>query len=140
MAGRIARSCIACGARTPDGSSRCPQHQTGGIRPRRCAECGAPTTGADYCPTHTHPDSRPTSWRHAYRDPAWARNKRAALRRDEGRCVQCHLGIPDGIPVQVDHITPLSAHGTNDLDNLQTLCSTTPGREGCHQKKTRGAR
>jgi len=34
----------------------------------------------------------------------------------------CGRGPQDGIRLEVDHITPVAAGGTDDLDNLRTLC------------------
>jgi len=44
------------------------------------------------------------------------------LRRDQYRCLLCGKGRDDQVELTVDHITPVAAGGTNDPDNLQTLC------------------
>ena len=43
------------------------------------------------------------------------------LKRDR-RCVLCGAGRDDEM-LQVDHIVPRSKGGSNDIGNLQTLCS-----------------
>ena len=44
------------------------------------------------------------------------------LARDR-KCVLCGAG-PETVQLQVDHITPRSRGGSNDLTNLQVLCAT----------------
>jgi|GEM_PF-2443301 len=53
----------------------------------------------------------------------WEQLKRRVLRRDRWRCQKC--GATDK-PLHVHHKVSLSRGGTNDLDNLVTLC------EDCH--------
>lgn len=48
--------------------------------------------------------------------------------RDNFRCVLC--GATDDLTV--DHIVPLALGGTNDLDNLHTLCRSCNCRKGVH--------
>ena len=38
---------------------------------------------------------------------------------------------------EIDHRVPLHLGGKNDDENLQTLCRSTDGHDGCHDKKTR---
>jgi 5-methylcytosine-specific restriction endonuclease McrA len=58
--------------------------------------------------------------------PEWQERARQVKIRDGLRCVQC--GAKDNL--QTDHIQPLSKGGSNDFDNLQTLCLR------CHEVKT----
>lgn len=44
------------------------------------------------------------------------------LDRDNSTCQLCGATLNDGVKLHVDHIIPVSKGGTNDLDNLQTLC------------------
>ncbi|GHV38029.1 hypothetical protein FACS1894187_16180 [Synergistales bacterium] len=44
------------------------------------------------------------------------------LARDKWTCVSCGRSAKDGVTLHVDHIIPRSRGGTNDQDNLQTLC------------------
>ena len=48
--------------------------------------------------------------------------KEKVFRKDGYRCRMCGASKEDGIELTIDHIIPLSTGGTNDLDNLQTLC------------------
>lgn len=62
----------------------------------------------------------------SYDSPQWTQRAREAKARDNYQCVLC--GATENL--ETDHIIELSRGGSNDLDNLQTLCET------CHDKKT----
>ncbi|WP_222984200.1 HNH endonuclease [Flagellimonas meishanensis] len=49
--------------------------------------------------------------------------------RDGHRCQSCGQGVNDGVRLHVDHKIPLDWGGTNNDDNLWTLCSS------CNQAK-----
>jgi hypothetical protein len=44
------------------------------------------------------------------------------FKRDGNRCVVCGAGAVDGVTLHVDHIISVYNGGTNDAENLQTLC------------------
>ena len=44
------------------------------------------------------------------------------FKRDGYRCVECGASVDDGATLHIDHIIPLSRGGSDELDNLQTLC------------------
>ena len=46
------------------------------------------------------------------------------LKRDNYTCVKCGQSPAknNNVELEVDHITPVSKGGTNDIENLQTLC------------------
>jgi len=44
------------------------------------------------------------------------------LARDNHICQSCGAKASDGIQLHIDHIKPVSRGGTNDFENLQTLC------------------
>ena len=46
------------------------------------------------------------------------------FRRDGYRCQMCGARKSDGVQLTIDHIIPLAAGGSNDIDNLQTLCKS----------------
>ena len=61
---------------------------------------------------------------------AWVKTRAIILARDNGLCLTC---LAQGRPTpatQVDHITPKAKGGTDDHDNLASIC--TP----CHEAKT----
>lgn len=45
------------------------------------------------------------------------------FKRDNYKCVECGASKDDGATLHVDHKIPVSKGGTDELDNLQTLCS-----------------
>lgn len=62
---------------------------------------------------------------------AWVHTRRRILRRDGYACQCCGIVRMDN---EVDHRIPLEQGGSNDDDNLQTLCG---GPDGCHARKTK---
>ena len=52
------------------------------------------------------------------------------LKRQQGKCVRCHLYLKDGDQVEIDHSIPISLGGTDQLVNLQLL------HRHCHDQKT----
>lgn len=59
---------------------------------------------------------------------AWDKLRLRILKRDKHLCQGC---LPRPTPAtQVDHITPKAKGGTDDEDNLQSLCAP------CHEAKT----
>lgn len=61
----------------------------------------------------------------------WEKQRRRAIERDEFHCQECGVhGGPEGeAQLHVDHVTPVSAGGTDDVENLRTLCRS------CHMTK-----
>jgi len=60
----------------------------------------------------------------------WEKLRTAALQRDKHLCQPClrrHRVTP---AAQVDHINPKAKGGTDDMDNLQSICGP------CHDAKT----
>lgn len=57
----------------------------------------------------------------------WQILRRMVLERDGYKCSQCNSRRR----LEVDHIVPVDDGGTDDPDNLQTLC------RNCHIRKTR---
>ena len=58
---------------------------------------------------------------------AWPERVKTILRsRDRGACAHCGVNIVDELNAEghIDHIIPLAEGGSNDLVNLQLLCST----------------
>jgi len=44
------------------------------------------------------------------------------LSRDMNKCVKCGRGVKDGVKLEVDHKIPYEKGGTDDVENLQSLC------------------
>ncbi|MFH1258094.1 MAG: HNH endonuclease [Candidatus Micrarchaeota archaeon] len=42
--------------------------------------------------------------------------------RDQNRCSHCRRGAEDGVELNIHHITPRAAGGTDNIHNLKTLC------------------
>lgn len=55
----------------------------------------------------------------------------SVLKRDNFKCVKCGRSpsLNHKVELEVDHIKPIARGGTNDIDNLQTLC------KDCNQGK-----
>ena len=65
---------------------------------------------------------------------AWEQKREQVLDRDAGLCQPCaRRGVLTPGCRTVDHIVPKARGGTDDLKNLQTICS---GAGSCHQAKT----
>ena len=67
-----------------------------------------------------------------YNKPSKTKRKRTNIprglrhevfKRDGYKCVECGASKEDGATLHVDHKIPVSKGGTDELDNLQTLCS-----------------
>ncbi|WP_424016211.1 HNH endonuclease (plasmid) [Halorientalis pallida] len=54
----------------------------------------------------------------------WEHKRKQTLERDDFECQECGAlgGIEGDVELHVDHSTPQFAGGTDDLENLQTLC------------------
>lgn len=61
---------------------------------------------------------------------AWVRKRKQILARDGGLCVPCVRNHRISLATAVDHIVAKEFGGTEDDDNLQSICAT------CHQTKT----
>ena len=102
----------------------------------RKSECREPgchrTTEGAYCGLHVRPHTerapRPSPASRGY-DREWQERRLEVLARDRYRCQQCNARVTRSAPV--DHIVPKRAGGSDDHDNLQTLCIN------CHSRKTR---
>jgi 5-methylcytosine-specific restriction protein A len=60
---------------------------------------------------------------------AWQRVKQQVWKRDGGRCLLCGVVVSLGQSV-CDHIRPVVQGGTDDPDNLRTLCIPCERRHG----------
>lgn len=58
----------------------------------------------------------PASWR-----PKPRKLRHEVFKRDGYRCRECRAS-KDETSLEIDHILPVAKGGTNDIDNLQTLC------------------
>src|SRR5690349_4431915 len=77
------------------------------------------------------------AWDHAGRSrhergygTAWEKLRLVVLERDQRLCQPCLKQDRVSPAHAVDHIKPKAQGGTDDLDNLQSICRT------CHQDKT----
>ena len=57
-----------------------------------------------------------------------ANKRRVVLERDGHRCVYCDADLKD-VTAAIDHRVPVSAGGTNEVDNLQATCKTCNSRK-----------
>lgn len=56
------------------------------------------------------------------RQPISDRIRHEVFKRDGYRCRECGASKDEGATLEIDHIIPIAKGGTNDIDNLQTLC------------------
>lgn len=57
--------------------------------------------------------------------------QQACFQRDNYTCQRCgFVGRPNAAELNADHVIPRAEGGTDDLDNLETLCVP------CHKHKT----
>ena len=57
-----------------------------------------------------------------------AAKRKEVLERDDYMCVYCSADLQTE-PLAIDHKVPVSAGGTNDVDNLQATCRTCNARK-----------
>lgn len=56
------------------------------------------------------------------------------FKRDGFKCCYCGLSASNGATLEIDHKIPVSAGGTNNRDNLQTLCfECNRGKSDSHE-------
>jgi 5-methylcytosine-specific restriction endonuclease McrA len=89
---------------------------SGRLRP--CIVCGTPSRGAR-CPSHAG------AQRSVRNSSAWQRVRAVAKARDGHACQHCG-GSRGGLSVH--HIVSLARGGTNELENLVTLCARCHAR------------
>lgn len=65
--------------------------------------------------------NKPTQTRKRTHIPRGLRHE--VFKRDNYTCCECGAKKSDGVTLHVDHKIPVSKGGTDELDNLQTLCS-----------------
>lgn len=95
--------------------------------PKPCTQCGVLVRdGSARCEAHKHVgrfgDIRRGSRQSRGYGADWDRRRDQVLKRDAGICQPC---MHDGVVHQgneVDHKIPKAQGGTDDLDNLQTIC------------------
>lgn len=106
------------------------------------ADDAAPAPPVWPSPPSAHRQSTASSWRTAPLPANWKALRERVLFRDGRRC----QGEGDGIgrvcgaeATDVDHVVPASQGGTDDLDNLQSLCRWHHRRKTGHEGGTAAA-
>lgn len=99
------RPCLHPGCREliPAGTSRCPEHER---QERRMRETGRPSAAARGYGT------------------AWRKLRAAILERDDYACTTPGCGAP---ATEVDHIIPRHQGGSDEHENLRSLCAAHHG-------------
>lgn len=84
-----------------------------------CASCGRVLGDVDFslCPYCGEQLSEREG-----RQPIPDRVRHEVFKRDGYRCRECGASRDEGATLEIDHIIPVANGGTNDIDNLQTLC------------------
>lgn len=98
----------------------------------RHASCYTPVGRRGYCDVHKHLATRYAKGTRQERGygVTWQRKREAVLRRDQGWCQPCLRRNRLTSASEVDHIVPKAWGGTDDPDNLQSICNP------CHKHKT----
>ncbi len=96
-----------------------------------CQWPGCPETldGGHYCDEHRRKNVIPKVSDKRYHTASWSATRKAVFTRDGYICQMCRKLVGNESP-HCDHIIPVSQGGTDDEDNLQTLC------QPCHNRKT----
>lgn len=130
--------CQICGGEIDTDGMRCQACRAAHMRQRAaridkgvCADCGVRTAGKPLC--WQCMDKKNMA---AARSYAKTREKKVTClyRRQQGLCAGCEKSFPldkNGAPwgYEIDHIVPRSRNGSDDMNNLQLLCS------GCNSTK-----
>lgn len=91
-----------------------------------------------YCDKHAHLRTQ-SNWTHYQKKGnttergygyAWRKRREKALKRDQYLCQVCKRQGYLTPATEVDHIINKAHGGTDDIDNLQSIC------RACHQSKT----
>jgi 5-methylcytosine-specific restriction protein A len=99
-----------------------------------CVDCGRVFEGrGPRCPEHAraYKNRRQQDYRARVKSSLgpsgstrrWRRIRALALQRDHYLCVPCQAEGKVTPAVEVDHIVPRSQGGTDDLDNLRSVCA-----------------
>jgi 5-methylcytosine-specific restriction endonuclease McrA len=91
-------------------------------------ECANPECGISFAKKRSNHYCCSAKCRRAVRGSAWRWVREAVLIRDQDTCQTCEA---TDCPLDAHHKTPLCYGGTNDLDNLVSLCKP------CHHKEHR---
>lgn len=97
-----------CGVLVRDGTSRCPTHP----------------------PTNRFADKKRGTRHERGYGSAWDKLRALILARDAGLCQPCAQAQRVALATAVDHKIPKAEGGTDDEDNLQSIC------RACHLDKT----
>ncbi|WP_369294040.1 HNH endonuclease [Tepidiforma sp.] len=96
---------------------------------RRCLDCGSlsPQSRCSRCTAlRRRPRGQRNNLARGGNGWTWQRTRAVVLERDGHRCVAC--GVM-GVSLQVDHVIPIAAGGSNEPCNLRTLCVP------CHRQR-----
>ncbi|KJV38197.1 HNH endonuclease [Acinetobacter brisouii] len=106
-------------------------------REYRCPNLVTSAKQRGYCDAHAdkrsnwgkRPDRTGSTTERGY-GHTWRKLREKVLQRDSYLCVQCNSVGQIAEATDVDHIIPKAHGGTDDMSNLQSLCSV------CHKEKT----
>jgi 5-methylcytosine-specific restriction protein A len=113
----------------PSASHSSPARPSGAVRHPQYSEALGPSRRRPTVPGHRWNHTQ-TRHERGY-GAAWVKRRAAVLARDLHLCQPCLTHGRYKTATQVDHITPKASGGTDDLDNLQSICTA------CHNDKTK---
>ena len=106
--------------------------------------CGKLVTGGARCDRHKDaghhwaPDVRRGNRHERGYGTAWDKTRERILRRDCGLCQPCKRRGLLTTALQVDHIVPKAAGGTDAWTNLQAICNECHNRKTATERRGRG--
>jgi 5-methylcytosine-specific restriction endonuclease McrA len=90
---------------------------------KKCLGCGEEFLSLNQNRKYCSDSCRLKNSRKDLKSLSWKLKRFDILKRDNYKCMICGRTANDGIILHIDHIVPISKGGSEEIDNLQTLCN-----------------